>query len=90
MNQNKEESTVIDDHMNQRKAIRSLSFRKLPSQGDPCGEEKEDENRQIGMEARGKKFTPQMEKKPKPNKKADPEKDIKAFSPSNMPLPWEI
>lgn len=37
--------------MNRGKAIRSIPFRKLPSQGDPGGEEEEDENRQIGVEA---------------------------------------
>jgi hypothetical protein len=61
LNQNKEESTVIDDHMNQGKAIRSLSFRKLPSQGDPYGEEKEDENPHIGVDARSKNFPLQIE-----------------------------
>jgi len=64
LNQNDEKSTVIDDHMSQGKTIRSIPFRKLPSEGDPDGEEEEDENRQIGMEARSKKFTPQIEKKP--------------------------
>jgi len=47
--------------MNQGKALRSLSFRKLPSQGDPDGEEKENENRQIGVEARSKNFPLQIE-----------------------------
>jgi hypothetical protein len=61
LNQNKDKSTVIDDHMNQGKALRSLSFRKLPSQGDPDGEEKENENRQIGVEARSKNFPLQIE-----------------------------
>ena len=44
LNQDKEKSTVIDQHMNQGKVIRSFSFRKLSSEGDPDGEEKEDEN----------------------------------------------
>lgn len=66
MNQNKEESTVIDDHMDQGKTIRSFPFRKLPSQGDPDGKEKEDENRQIGMEARSKNFPLQIEESPAP------------------------
>ena len=57
MNQNKEKSAVIDDHMHQGKAIRSLSFRKLPSQSDSDGEEKKDEKGQIGMETRSEYFT---------------------------------
>jgi hypothetical protein len=57
LNQNKEESAVIDDHMHQGKAIRSPSFRKFPSQSDSDGEEKKDENGQIGVEARSQYFT---------------------------------
>jgi hypothetical protein len=52
LNQNEGKSTVIDQHMNQGEAIRSFPFRKFPSQGDSDGEEKKDENRQIGMETR--------------------------------------
>lgn len=50
--------------MSQGKSIRPFPFGKLPSEGDPDGEEEEDENRQIAMEARSKNFTPQIEKKP--------------------------
>jgi hypothetical protein len=90
LNQHNEKSTVVDDHVRQGKAICSIPFREFPSQENPEGEEKEDQNRQIAMEARSKKISPQIEKKPQPKKKADPKKDIKSFSPSHMLLPREV
>jgi hypothetical protein len=90
LNKNDEKGTVIDDQMSQGKTIRSIPLRKLPSQEDPDGEEEEDQDRQIGMEARSKKLTPQVEKEPQPNERADTEKDIKSFSPSDVFLPREV
>jgi hypothetical protein len=61
LNQDKEKSTVIDYHMRQGKAIRPVSFGELPSEGDPDGEEKEDDNGQIGMDARSKDLSLQIQ-----------------------------
>jgi hypothetical protein len=53
LNQNKEEGTVINHHMDQGKVIRPFALGKLSSENDPDGEEKKDDNGEIGMEARG-------------------------------------
>lgn len=51
LNQNEEESAIINHHMDQGKTIRPFPLRKLSSEGDPDGEEQKDEDGQISMEA---------------------------------------